>query len=375
MGISAFLVLPMAKENDKVELRLVEEDAELDMGYARLDKDTSEDPEDLPLVKLVVDRPLDPLDAGRDGLKTRSKEPDERMLNEVEISLPEEPWETQAVAEFRFPWVWVAVVACLFGIAILWSLINVKLGEKQRRDIARDALSIQEKDKKEKMDAESQIGVLEATVRDYFGSGSVEEMLRHVRHPERVAPLMEKHYAGKAPVPTRVVGMLSLVPVTIEKKATFWMASCDLEGSQRMQLALEVYPDKQVKVDWESSVCYQPMAWDEFATARPGGYTGDFRVFVKKDHFHSHEFADSEAHDCYRLTALDGEEALFGYVIRDSALAPRIAELVAGRNGLSLPVMLRLHLPNGLDSPRGVVIRELVCPRWLFVEDPGITEP
>lgn len=225
MGISAFLVLPMAKENDKVELRLVEEDAESDMGYARLGKD-----------------------------------------------------------------------------------------------------------KEEKMDAELLVAALEGTVRDFFGSGSVEEMLRHVRHPERVAPLMERHYAGKAPVPTRVVDMLSLVPVTIDKKATFWMASCDLEESQRMQLALEVYPDQQVKVD-------------------------------------------SDTHDCYQLTALHGEEALFGYVIRDSALASRIAELVAGRNGLSLPVILRLHLPNGLDSPRGVVIRELVCPRWLFVEDPGITEP
>jgi hypothetical protein len=369
MGISAFLVPGMAKETEEVELRLVEEDTESDVRPVEHD---AGDLEDMEPVRLGVERSPDQLDGAGDGLKTRSKDPDARMLDQIEIYAPEEPWETQAVLKPGFPWVWVGVIACLFVVAILWSLVNVKRGGAQQRVIAEDTLSILEKDAQERMDAVLLVGALEGVVRDFFGSGSVEEMLRHVRHPERVAPLMERYYGNGGPTPLRVEKIFPLEPITIDKRANFWMVPCDLGGSSRKVLVLESGSDNQVKVDWESFVCYQPMDWDEFAVTRPDGYTGDFRVYVQRDNFHSHEFADSETFDSYRLTALNGEETLYGYVSRDSAHAPLIAKLAAGHQGKPTPMILRLHLPEGLDSPRGLVVAELVSPRWVYVEDPGI---
>lgn len=373
MGISAFLTPAMAKEKDKLELRPVDEEAVSRLHYVRLRKDAAEEVEELPAVRVGLrDGSRDRPDAAsRDKLKTRSNEPGVASLIERETPATEEPWDTQTMAESTFPWGWVAVVACLFGAAIIWSLVNVNRAEEQRRDLAQEALAIIEKEKWEDMEAVAMIDSLEKVVRDFFDSRSVEEMLRYVRHPERVAPLMENYYAGKDPVPLRVVEVFSLEPLTIDQRANFWMVSCELEGQLQAHMLLEVTLEKEAKIDWETFVCYQPVAWDEFARTRPAGYTGDFRVYVEKDHFYSHDFADSETFDCYRLTTLNGTETLYGYVNRNDAQAALIAEMTADREGSPLAMILRLHLPDVTDSPRGLVVRELVSPRWLFVEDPG----
>jgi len=376
MGISAFLTAPMAKEPEKLELRLVEEDTKPDKSYIRLGEDAVEVMEDLPPVRLetVVSSGMNA--AGRDELKKRSNEPDLRSLIEMDIPAPSEPWETKQAEGPGFPWGWVALIACIFGAAIIWSLVNVNSAEQQRKDFNQDALAILEKDNQEEIEAIEMIDTLDGVVRDFFDARSVDEMLRFVRHPERVRPLMENYYGKEAPEPRRVMQVNSLKPITIDKRrGDFWMVSCDLNNQLRVDLLLEALSAKEAKVDWETFACYQPMAWNEFARTRPGGYSGDFRVSVQRDNFHSHEFADSETYDCYRLTAMDSEETLYGYVRRKTALASRMAELTEGMDGSPVPMILRLHLQEGLDSPRGLHVLELVNPRWVFVEDPGIKEP
>jgi len=376
MGISALLSPPMANETENVELRLVSEDTGPDPGYVRLVKDLPQEAEDLPPVRLEAPSLAVRLDAkGRDEIKLRSNEPDMRSLVETAVPTPVDPWESQSAEGRAVPWGWVVLVACLFGAAITWSLVNVNSGEEKRKDFVQDALAILEKDNQEEMEATALVETLESVATGFFGSRSVEEMLRYVRHPERVRPLMERYYGEQAPEPKRVLDVVSMEPFTIEKRANFWMVSCELKGQPQTNMLLESLSAKEARVDWETLVCYQPMEWDRFAKTRPGGYAGDFRVYVESDFFHSHEFADADTFDCYRLTALNGEETLYGYVLRGSSLAPRMAELTAGKSGSRLPMILRLHLPDGLDSPRGVVVREIVSPRWLFVDDPGIKQP
>lgn len=366
----------MAKEPEKVELRLVDEDTSPDTSYVRLGKNAVEIVVDLPPVRLgAAISPGRPVAAARMELKTRSNEPDVRSLIDMDIPSLSDPWEKKATEGRKFQWGWVTVIACLFGAAIIWSLVNVNRGEEQRKDSNQDALAILEKDKLEEIEAIALIDTLDRVVRDFFDARSVDEMLRFVRHPERVRPLMEKYYGDKAPEPKRVLEVLSLEPFTIDKRANFWMVSCELKDQVQSHVLLEAFSEKDAKVDWETFVCHQPMAWDEFARMRPGDYTGDFRVYAQKDNFHSHEFADSDVYDCYRLTALNSEETLYGYVERNSALASQMAELTADRPSSPLPLILRLHLPDGLNSSRGLHVRELVSPRWLFVENPEIKKP
>lgn len=374
MGISAFLSLRMAKEKEKAKLRPVDEEGESRRRYIRLGKDAAEEREELPPVRVGTGRPLGRLDAAmREELKIRSSDPGVDSLIEKDILVEEEPWEaTQASS--GIPWGWVALVGCAFVAAIIWSLVSVKGAEGQRKDLTESALAVLENEEREEMEAVALIDTLERVAREFLDARTVDEMLVHVRHPDRVAPLMENHYAGRGPTPSRVLNVISLDPLTIEKRASFWMLSCELEDGKSTQMLLEAVSGMEAKVDWETYVCYQPMKWDDFASERPGGYTADFRVYVEKDHFYSHEFADSQAYACYRLTALNGEAVLFGYVPRGAAFAEQISELAGGQRSGPAPMILRLHVPEGIDSPRGVQVRELVSPRWAFVENPAEQE-
>ena len=377
MGISAFLSLPMAKEREKAELRPVDEQAEAEARkrYVRLGRDAVEELEELPPVRVgpaPLEARLHP--AARDEMKIRQSDPGVGSLIESEIPVVKDPWEEPPAEGSGFAWGWVALVASFFGGAILWSLLSVKGAEGQRKDLSKDAQTIIEMEGREEMEAVAMVATLEKVARAFLDSRSVEEMLGYVRHPDRLAPIMESYYAGAAPSPARVINVFSMDQLTIGQRASFWMVFCELADGNTTQMLLETFSEKEAKVDWETFVCYQPMGWDVFVKERPDGYSGVFRVYAEADHYHTHEFADSEQYDCYRLTALGGMETLYGYVKRGAAHAPQIAELVAASGGRPVPLMLDLHLPEGLDSPRGVVVDGLVNPRWLYLDNPAIME-
>jgi len=127
------------------------------------------------------------------------------------------------------------------------------------------------------------------------------------------------------------------------------------------------------RVDWETLVCYQPMKWDDFAAQRPTGTSLDFRVYVERDSFYSHEFADEKLWTCFRLTALDNEEALFGYARSGSEEAQAMLRMINENDGRKASLILRLIIPEGVRSPRGVVIESLLSARWIYIvpPDPG----
>jgi len=376
MDFSAFLVPPMAKDKEKVELKPVDEEADSKVRLVRLHKDSAEEVAvELPTVR-VGGTPFPEARLGvasRDEKKTRSNEPDVGALIEKDVESVEKEWE--APLRRKVPWGWVALVACAFAAGILWSLVEVNRSEGQREDLAAEARSILQKEQEADLEAGRTIASIEKSANDFFDSRSVEEMIRYVRHPERVRPLMEKYYSAKPPVANRVKEISSLDPLTIEDKAVFWMASCELETAGSRQVLVETASDGSAKVDWETFVCYQPMEWDAFAESRPPGYTGDFRVYVEKDNFYSHEFADSWRYTCYRLTALRSEQTLYGYVERNGTLAERLDSLIEKTGEGATPMILKLELPENTLSRQGVLIRKLVNPRWLFVEPPATEEP
>jgi hypothetical protein len=112
------------------------------------------------------------------------------------------------------------------------------------------------------------------------------------------------------------------------------------------------------------------MPWNQFARERPSGKSLDFRVYAEADHLFSHEFSDSEAWLCFRLTTLNSEEFLFGYVPADSAEAQKIRDGIKKNRGKISNFILRLIIPDQLKSPRGVVIEKVINDRWIFIDPP-----
>lgn len=379
MGISAFLAVPMAneKEKQKIELRPVDEEVSSNIRFVRLEKDAAVEMEEQTPVRLGerISPDLSPDPSGKEDVRTRSVEPDMSSLIEIDNQMEANAWELEAAPNRNLAWGWIALVTCVFAAAILWSLANLNKVDGEGAKLAKENRFNINQENQEEIDAETQVSTIEKAVRNFLGSKSVEERLRYVRHPERVSPLMKSFYAESPLKPMRIKDLLSLEPLTMDNRASYWVVSCELEGKVRAQLLLESITIDEARVDWETFVCHQPMAWDELAKNKPNGYTGDFRVYVQKDHNHSHEFSDSTAFDCYRLTALNGDEVLFGYVPRGRGIGLRMDEVTAGKEGQTVSMLLRLHIPQDLKSPQGVVIQEIVSSRWFFMDDPKEGEP
>lgn len=365
----------MAREIKKVELRTVD-DTPVDKGPVfRLNPgDTKANPEPLIRIEPVYD-PSTKLEVGKsDPIPHRSHEPGIDVLIDQDpmISDPSETyWGEVDQTKTPLPWGWFVLVGGILLSAIIWSLSNLNLAKPQIDNIKVNTETlITEADKADKAALQS-VETVERAIRRFCEAGSMEEMLPLIRHAERVVPLMKDHYARN---PFEALGdfeIKAFEPITLGLHANFWMASIKTGDGSRKNLLLEESESGELLTDWETFVCHQPMSWDEYATNRPAGTTLNFRVYANPDMFFSHEFSDSKKWRCYKLTALDSEETIFGYAAEGSETATILQNLSRTNGSKPQAMILRLHLPEGMESRRGVVIEKVLSSRWLYIEAPG----
>lgn len=307
------------------------------------------------------------------NFEVRSHQPGIEVLIEGNANNPnllEQEWGSEAARQRHIPWGWFALIGLALAGAVVWSLTRVQEGDVQAKQVRVNSDAALQEDAKEVEEAGALVEGIENATREFFAASDVERLLAWVRQPERVRPLMERHYARQPLVPNRFVRSKILRPLTLDNRGNFWMAGVELKDGTSRNLIIEVFDTGEPRIDWETLVCDQPMLWDDFATQRPEGTSLDFRVYVERDNFFSHEFADSSLWICYRLTALGSEETLFGYVRRNDALGQRIEDALNRNQSQRASMILRLGIPEGLNSRRGLMIERLLSPRWIYVEPP-----
>jgi len=369
----------MAREEKKrVELRAVDDEVAPVVEVVRLEnRETVRNPKDeqpFRLGPVVADKEPSRLDLpSRDELELRTHQPgidvliDADKLNE---DLSEQGWGESSVRRHPIPWGWFALIGMAITGAVVWSLTHLREADVQADEIRVETQSVLAKEEQEEKEAQELIKRIEDTLKYFFNATTVDSLARSVRHPQRVIPLMRKHYA-QHPVflsPLRTVRVLQ--PLTLDNRASFWIASVVLTNSQMHNLVIEIDEEGNPLVDWETFVCDQPMPWDEFALERPAGRSLDFRVYVERDMFFSHEFSDADRWLCFRLTALDSEETLFGYAAVDSVEARTLLDLLEAGTGRKTSMILRLGIPEGLQSRSGVMIEKVINPRWIYLDPP-----
>lgn len=365
----------MAREEKRFELRPVDEAADLKAPVIRLESVETSLRE--PLVRLAkpveakVSQRLEVPD--RDDFEPRTHQPGIEALIEPEPANPdflEHEWGKNSTHRKAIPWGWFVLIGLILGGGIIWSLSGVKEADIQADKIRVETQSRVGDDAKDELEATQLIEGMDAINRKFFDTTRIEDLTKLVRDPQRVRPLMDHYYGGK-PIPLNPVIRTHLFqPVTLDNRSNFWMATVELADHSNRNLVLEILDSGEPRIDWETLVCYQPMEWDSFATARPAGVSLDFRVYLESDNFFSHEFADSSRWNCFRLTALESDETLFGYAKVDAEVAKSLATLVRQNQGRKTSVILRLSIPQGLQSRRGVVIEKLLSPRWIYLDPP-----
>ena len=181
---------------------------------------------------------------------------------------------------------------------------------------------------------------------------------------------MAAYYAKEPLIPRKVIQIRRLEPLTLGPNTNFWLSVVELDNRKTSNLVIEVPPNGEPLIDWETLVCYQPMDWNTFTRERPINTSFDFRVYVQADNFYSHEFADATKWSCFRLSALGGDEPVFGYAKANEAVARNLTELLNQNRGRPCSVILRISIPEGLQSRSGAVIEKLINARWLYVDPP-----
>lgn len=367
----------MARDDKRFELRPVDDHEEPEEApVIRLESDTTS--QRAKPVRLSVSPELANASQrlelpGREESVSRTHQPGIEALIETEAANPdflEQDWGKHSTHQRAIPWGWFALIGLILAGGVIWSLSGVKDAEIKADQIRIATETVLGDEAKEELEASKLVDGIETTIRSFFQATSVESLARLVRDPERVRPLMDHHYQGKLVPTTRVVRIKPLQPLTLDNRANFWMTTVELADLPNRNLVIEILDTGEPRIDWETLVCYQPMKWDSFAADRPAGSSLDFRVHLEQDSFFSHEFADSTRWHCFRLTAPDSEETLFGYAKANGETARALLNLLNQNQGRKTSAILRVSIPEGIQSRRGVVIEKLLSPRWLYINPP-----
>jgi hypothetical protein len=309
-----------------------------------------------------------------DAETKRSHEPGVEAIIEspaLDAATGEAVWG-ESSGRHPLPWGWFVLLGLVIAGAVAWSVKTIlearhEISQEQQQVVT--AVSVAEATDEE---LARNLERLNTTVRAFCEARTPEDLAEHIRHRERVLPLMRDHYQRH---PYRRMGYQryrSVQAALLDTGRPFWIASVTIGDGSTKQLLVEETENGVFQVDWETAVTYQPMPWDDYALDRPADTLLDFRVTVVEDNFFSHEFADAERWASFRLTVPGATEFLWGYAQRGSETERIIRAVLEASGNPARPasMILRLGLPAGMASRRGVVIDKVLSPRWVFIDPP-----
>ena len=194
----------------------------------------------------------------------------------------------------------------------------------------------------------------------FLDAQTPDEMAKWVRHPEVTLPRMKKFYGDDF----RAVGFSSVVWKNSPMRTGNSIRVTITDGDYSSQNIHAVDEDGW-KVDWESWVGWSEMTWEELAEKRPTDAVM-FRVVVSDVSYFNFSFSDESRWSSYRLSSMDSEHAIYGYVPRAGELDARLKSLEGIEKRL---FTLKLRFPEGATSNSQVEIEEIVTDDWLVTDD------
>jgi hypothetical protein len=253
------------------------------------------------------------------------------------------------------PFGWISLFSSLIIAALVYIGYLVFTSEHKEAQIVQQQNTTLRFNEMEESDARAVVTAIDQTVKAYLAASSIEEKLRYVRYPDVIKARMMHHYHTRPITPLKAVTTTGYEPLTLGGK-TFWRVIAPLDDVTGEALLIEQIEKDQVKIDWESHVYYQPMAWDNYINEKPSRPIA-FRLKTKPTNRYLMEFADETRWCCYELTEKDSSKTLYGYVARNSQAHAAIHNsYLAGKRTF----ILRLQASKALKSPDSVVIDKYI---------------
>jgi hypothetical protein len=218
-----------------------------------------------------------------------------------------------------------------------------------------------------------------------LGAPSWKRLLLHVRHPERIAPVMQHYYANTPWRPRKIARIISADSKSIEGHEFLALETLDSQG-RRLALGLEHTPNGW-KLDWEQFVPLHELEWAHFVENRPRE-PQTLRVSAIRR---------TPTPEQLLLSGIPEDQA-FGVMLwctdiasgsqqavldKDSPLARKLAGIISVDQGRRMILTLSsVPTPNGLRHDLAT-IEEVVTLGWTYLDDrslhlsavPTITAP
>jgi hypothetical protein len=207
----------------------------------------------------------------------------------------------------------------------------------------------------------------EPVVRRFLEAAEVGDLLPVVRNPERVEGRCGRMFpGGKFPavgfhafdpdMNAQYAGNLAMVPVVTKQF--------------RPRNLYLVLGESGLKVDWEAWVGWSETPWQEFLEKRPTE-AQLFRVELSETIYALGAFRDESKWIAFRLDSPDGDEFMYGYVVKDSELGRRMAAQFLRTGGGGKPrITVAVKFPTPPGERAQVLIDRLVSETW-YVDNEG----
>lgn len=211
---------------------------------------------------------------------------------------------------------------------------------------------------------ESKRAAIEFTIRSFFAAADVTHKLAFARDPTRVRPLMEKYYL-QHPQPHREWRSLGWVLPVNEPGYSLGYAQAIFTNAEPVSLIIEEMADGTFRVDWESSVRYSEVDWNEFIKTQPAD-PKLFRVIASKPrNTPSDAPKDTEV---LEIKHPDDDDVIYAcFDRRDPKFQPLIQQLQSG-NWKDVPLTLRLCYPGPASSGSSTArIADVEGKGWLIL--------
>lgn len=212
---------------------------------------------------------------------------------------------------------------------------------------------------------ESKRPLIEQAVRGFFEVATVEARLAYVRDPERVRSLMVDYYSRQH-VPKLVWKGLGWALPVDEPGYRFGYVQAIFEQASPVSLIVEEIENGSFRVDWESSVRYGELSWQDFLRMKPL-QPKLFRVIASKSE--SAPVPPPTADEEILEIKHPAEEGVVyaSFDKRDPVLAPMVQQLQVGK-WKDVPLTLRLCYPGPAADGQAVRIAGVEGKGWLILQ-------
>lgn len=207
--------------------------------------------------------------------------------------------------------------------------------------------------------------LIEQAVKGFVEAMTVEDKLAFVRDPERVRSLMIDYYSRQPPSKMRWKALGWTLTVD-EPGYRFGYVQAILEENSPVSLIIEEMGNGSFRVDWESSVRYGELSWQDFLRMKPL-QPKLFRVIASKSEGTPWPSATSEEEVLEIKHPAEAGVVYASFDKRDPGLAPMVQQLQVGK-WKEVPLTLRLCYPGPAADHRSVRIAGVVGKGWLILQ-------